>query len=437
MSEYQSWGNYPPARHRMVHRPSTLIGLRAALQDGKLVLPYGNGRSQGDSCLNDGGRLIDMRGFNHFLHWDKQTGGLTCEAGVMLADILHLAVPRGWFLPVTPGTKYITVGGAVANDVHGKNHHRVGSFGHHVRRLKLMRGTGEVMACAPRESAAMWRATIGGLGLTGVIVNVELQLRRIESALIEEKISVLPSLEDFFSAIAEADHEAEYTVAWIDCLARGRRLGRGVLLTGNHAVSDTGVLERPRLTPRATVPFLMPEWLLGRTAVRLFNTLWYRRGHRLAGQRLVHFNPFFYPLDGLEYWNRLYGQRGFFQYQCVVPREGATEGLRELLSRIAYSQQASFLSTVKYFGDRSPAGLLSFPRPGVTLAVDFANRGRRTLDLFNQLDHVVRQAGGALYPAKDSRMPPEMFRASFPRWREFREQVDPTLSSSFWRRVMG
>lgn len=439
MSDYVSWGHFPRTQTRNAFYPLTVSAVAAALQTKAPLLPRGLGRSQGDSCLNDGGGYIDMRRLNHFLVFDVKTGVVRCEAGVTLADILALAVPRGWFLPVTPGTKYVTVGGAIANDVHGKNHHAAGSFGHHVRRFEVVRSTGERLLCSPDQEAELFSATIGGLGLTGVITWVDIQLRPITSQFIDEKVIRLKNLNDFFSAAVEADAKYEYTVAWIDCLAREKKMGRGLLLLGNHASAsreeELQSVSARYLAPRVSIFFDAPAWLMNRASIKAFNWVWYRKEWLQASERRVHFNPFFYPLDGVGEWNRAYGKRGFFQYQCVVPKENGREIICELLSRIADSQLASFLSTMKYFGDKKPVGMLSFPRPGITLAVDFANKGEKTLELFKQFDEVVLQAGGAVYPAKDSCMPPSVFAASFPRWQEFEKYIDPALSSSFWRRV--
>ncbi len=434
MTNYESWGNFPVAQARTAVRPVTKKALLTVFRGSKPLLPIGNSRSQGDSCLNEDGTLLDMRGLNHFLAFDAERGILRCEAGVTLADILTLIVPHGWFLTVTPGTKYITVGGAIANDVHGKNHERVGTFGNVVEKFELVRSTGETLICSRQENHELWQATIGGLGLTGAIIWAEIKLRPISTQFIAEKIIPLRSIDDFFHV---ATSEFEYSVAWLDCLARGRRLGQGHLLLGNHVEADTSPhgqsLDVRLMRPRFTIPVDAPNWLINRSSVAIFNTLWRQRRQRTHE---VHFNPFFYPLDGVEQWNRLYGKRGFFQYQCVVPRVGGHEVVRELLARIAHSGLASFLSTLKLMGDVRSEGILSFSRPGISFAVDFANAGQPTLDLFNRLDEIVQQAGGALYPAKDSRMSPAMFRHSFPRWQEFTQYIDPALSSSFWRRIM-
>jgi FAD/FMN-containing dehydrogenase len=432
MGEHASWGNYPPARHevrRIYWRHDPLPGT----PNGCTVLPYGLGRSYGDSCLNDGGAVLDTTGLDHFIEFDAATGVLRCEAGVSLAAILDLLVPKGWFLPVTPGTKYVTLGGAIANDIHGKNHHRAGTFGCHVPRFELLRSDGRRLVCSPEENAALYRATIGGLGLTGLITWAELRMRRIEGELIDRESIKFGGLDRFFELAEESDARFEYTVAWIDCMARGPDLGRGLFFRGNHAPGGSAA----RRGSRASVPVFAPRFLLQPTSIRAFNSLYYHRQTRDVVQGLLHYDPFFFPLDSIGNWNRLYGRRGFFQYQCVVPHEGGREATRSILSRIADSGDGSFLAVLKVFGDVSSPGLLSFPRPGITLALDFANRGPRTLALFEGLDEIVRRYGGRVYPAKDARMSATSFQAFYPQWREFSTHIDPAFSSSFWRRVTG
>ncbi len=430
---YESWGRYPQVRHRGVlplhwrHELPDLGGLDAP------VLPYGQGRSYGDVCLNEGGYLLDVAPLNRFLAFDPETGVLRCEAGVTLDQILKLVVPRGWFLPVTPGTKFITVGGAIANDVHGKNHHRAGTFGRHVLRFELLRSDGRRLLCSPQENADLFRATVGGLGLTGVILWAEIQLIRIPSSWMVVERVPFRNLDEFFEVSARSDEAFEYTVAWIDCLARGPNLGRGIFLRGNHAEAPRS-LEVHR-DPHLVVPVDLPSFVLNPWSMRAFNALYYRLQSRKAGRRLEHYEPFFYPLDAIHRWNRIYGRRGFLQYQCVLPREVQREGIREILTRIARSGNASFLAVLKEFGDVPSPGLLSFPRPGVTLALDLPFTGPATLGLLDDLDRLVLEAGGALYPAKDARMAPEVFRASYPALEAFLPHRDPAFSSSFWRRV--
>ncbi len=430
---FESWGRYPKAK------PKRVVPLYWRTNVPRLdtfdapVLAYGMGRSYGDACLNENGVLLHTRPLARFIHFDPEAGILRCEAGVTLDEVLRLVVPYGWFLPVTPGTKYITVGGAIANDVHGKNHHHAGTFGRYVTRFELLRSNGERLVCSPTENRDLFRATIGGIGLTGLILWAEFRLRRIPSAYIEEELIRFENLDEFFEISAESDVDYEYTVAWVDCLAQGRHLGRGIFMRGNHA---EGV---PRLHPdskrKVTVPVDFPDFVLNPFSMRLFNALYYHRLRHKRERRLVHYEPFFYPLDAIRQWNRIYGRRGMLQFQCVVPVGDHRDVIRAIIERIARSGRASFLAVLKEFGDVPSPGLMSFPRPGVTLTLDFPFEGVRTLHLFDDLHALVRDAGGAFYPAKDAHMSPQDFVVSYPQWETFRQYVDPHFSSSFWRRV--
>lgn len=400
------------------------------------MLPYGNGRSYGDSCLNDNGLLLAMRGLDRFIDFDPASGVLRCEAGVLLAEILALAVPQGWFLPVTPGTRFVTIGGAIANDVHGKNHHRAGTFGRHVRRFELLRSDGVRRLCTPDDNADWFGATIGGLGLTGVIVWAELALKRIASPMIDLETIRFDRLQEFFELSRASDRDYEYTVAWIDCLARGRSLGRGLFMRANHApaLRYNGTAKPAR---RRHMPVTPPVSLVNRATLRPFNSLYFHRQRGRHRRTVAHYEGFFYPLDAILAWNRMYGASGFMQYQCVVPPAAGEDATREILARIAASGTGSFLSVLKLFGDIASPGWLSFPRPGVTLALDFPNRGAPTLRLLDALDEVVATAGGAVYPAKDARMSAHSFQCYFPDWQRLLPYVDPRFSSSLWRRVTG
>jgi len=397
------------------------------------MLPFAYGRSYGDSCLNDGGLLLDVQRLDRLIAFDEAQALLRCEAGITLAEILALVVPRGWFLPVVPGTRWVSVGGAVANDIHGKNHHRAGSFGAHVTRLELLRSSGERVVCGPGDE--LFHATVGGLGLTGLILWVEIRLKRIPGPAITVERIRFGGLEHFFELAAEDAHH-EYTVAWVDCLARGRRLGRGLYLRGDHAPSD-GAVASPLRPARFRVPVDAPPGLLNGLTVGLFNGVYYRSQLGTTRRATVPYVPFFFPLDNVGDWSRLYGPNGFVQYQCVVPDEPGGGAIRVLIDRISRSGEPAALAVLKRFGAMSSPGLLSFPRPGLTLAVDFAMRGRSTLTLLEELDAVVRDAGGAVYPAKDARMSPESFRAYFGGLERFTRLRDPRFSSSFWRRVHG
>lgn len=437
---YTSWGRVPrsaPARVERLRRDAEVL----PEPNGLSLLAYGRGRSYGDACLNNGGTLLDTAALDRVLAFDAERGVVRCEAGVTLADLLAISVPLGWFLPVTPGTKFVTVGGAIANDVHGKNHHRDGTFGRFVPRFELWRSSGEKLVCSPAENAGLYRATIGGLGLTGLVRWAEVQLIPIESDRIDMRRERFGSLDDFFRINAEANARSRYTVGWIDTAATGPELGRGLYIEGDHA---PGPPDGPRLpppgeaaTPKLRVPLDAPGFLLNRLSVRAFNALYWRQQLRPVVERRVRYEPFFYPLDVLGDWNRLYGRRGLLQYQFVVPHEEGHGTVRALLDRIATSGEASFLAVLKTFGEIASPGMLSFPRPGVTLALDFPNRGERTQRLFRDLDALVREAGGRLYPAKDACMTAEDFQRFYPEWEAFRAYVDPAFSSSFWRRVTG
>jgi FAD/FMN-containing dehydrogenase len=429
----RSWGRRPyPAPAAVAPLASTDAQLPAPA--GHSLLARGLGRSYGDVCLNDGGTVLDTREMSGVLAFDRQRGVIRAEGGTTLAALLARVIPHGWFLPVTPGTRFVTLAGAIANDVHGKNHHRDGTLGRHVRALELWRSDGSRLACSPTENTDLFAATVGGLGLTGVIRWAEISLAPIESPFVEQQTTRFGSLRDYFALDAGASGDARYTVAWIDAMAGRDARGRGVYFSGDHAAGSLPP-DAPARAPRWRVPLEAPNALITRTASRAFNALYWRRAG--GARQRVHYEPFFYPLDALGAWNRLYGPRGFYQYQLVVPLADALPVVRAALERIAAHGVTAPLAVLKTFGSAPSPGMLSFPMPGVTLALDVADEGYRTLRLFADLDALVRQAGGRLYPAKDATMSGEDFRAQYPRWREFLDHVDPGFSSTFWRRVMG
>jgi FAD/FMN-containing dehydrogenase len=425
-----SWGRWPRYEQSLI----ALNDRFRPLPDSRCMLPFGNGRSYGDVCLNDQGTLLLTRRLDRFMSFDPASGVLECESGVLLSEIIDLTVPHGWFPSVTPGTALVTVGGAIANDVHGKNHHRAGSFGHHVIDFELQRSDGQTIRCAPDTNRPWFCATIGGLGLTGLIRSARLQLRRIPGVWIAGDSQRFHSLEDFFVLAQQSDADYEYTVAWLDCAHTGSKLGRGIFMRGNHV---THAAPPPQVRAPRSFPFTPPVSPINGFSVRWFNELYFRRPAAQSHGALWHFQPFLYPLDSISEWNRAYGPRGFFQYQCVLPGSTAEVGdaLQEMLGRIAASGLGSFLVVLKQFGNTPSLGLLSFARAGVTLALDFPNRGALTLELLESLDAITRAAGGAVYPAKDARMSAQSFQQYFPRWREMSEYIDPNFSSSFWRRV--
>jgi FAD/FMN-containing dehydrogenase len=390
------------------------------------------GRSYGDVCLNSGGNLWVTSDLDHLRQFDQDTGRLVVEAGVQLRDIQRLFVPRGWMLPVTPGTQMLTVGGAIANDVHGKNHHVRGSFGDHVRGLHLVRTDGEPILCSPDQCPEWFHATLGGLGLTGVIVEAELQLKKISGPWLEAETLPYQGLERFFELADASEAGWEHTVSWIDCLSGVQ--SKGLFMRANPVHRTQGPLPEKK---KRSVPFVPPFSLVNRLTLFPFNFAYYGMGRLRAGRKVVHYEPFFYPLDNLLNWNRMYGPKGFYQYQSVVPRENALEATRDMLQAISRSGEGSFLAVLKTFGDRKSPGLMSFARPGVTLALDFPNRNERTYRLFERLDAIVMEARGAIYPAKDARMPRALFEAGYPHLNEFLKFRDPGISSGFSRRLIG
>lgn len=428
-----SWGRLPKPSDQRIVKLQSLSEPIPRQNDGRTLLAYGLGRSYGDSCLNNGQAMIPVSSFNNFISFDPQSGVLRAEAGVSLATILDVFVPRGWFLPVTPGTKFVTLGGAIANDIHGKNHHVAGTFGKHVIRFELLRSNGERVICSPTENSALYAATIAGLGLTGLITWVEFKLIPIKSPYLDTRTTKFRNLDEFFDISAESDSTYEYSVSWVDCTSEGRNLGRGLFMAGNFSKTPK-VDKRPKIS--LPFPCQAPGWLLNPLFMRSFNTLYYNKQVSRVVDGVTHYEPFFYPLDAILDWNRMYGKRGFFQYQLVVPFESDRSVIKEIFARITRSKRASFLAVLKTFGDVPSPGMISFPRKGVTLALDFPNDGPKTLELMDQLDSIVLAAGGALYPGKDARMPKAAFEASFPRLNEFKQYVDPGFSSSLWRRLM-
>lgn len=427
MVAVNAWGRLGTSDHRMqVLTDRTRIA--EIIHGQHQGLAFGMGRSYGDVCLNPGGTLWDLRSLDRFIAFDEQTGRLRCESGTLLREIQHFGVTRGWMLPVVPGTQFVTVGGAIANDVHGKNHHRYGCFGDHVTQLTLARTSGELLNCVPGDT--MFAATIGGLGLTGVITQAELQLRRIPGPWLDVETLPYEDLQEFFALADASEADWEHTVSWIDCLHSS---GRGIFMRANSVAVD-----QPEPPSRADLrfPFVPPISLVNRLSLRPFNALYYHLKKKQT-RHLQHYVQFFHPLDRIQNWNRLYGPQGFYQYQCVLPREVGAAGVQALLKTISSAGMGSFLAVLKTFGQRESVGMLSFARPGVTLALDFPNAGAPTRALFERLDAIVMEAGGRLYPAKDARMPRALFEAGYPRLKDFLPLRDAGISSAMSRRLLG
>ena len=416
-----------------IRTPNWISDVTRELAGGKF-LPIGMGKSYGDVALVTGDTAISSLALNRIISWDSKTGVLECEAGVLLSDIQTIFVRQGWMLAVTPGTSWVTVGGALANDVHGKDHHFAGTFGDHVLAFTLFRSSGEVLHCSPSSNSELFRATIGGLGLTGFIGTLKIQLRAVAGPYFDTETIPYGSLTEFFTLSEQTEVEGwQASVSWFDCSTS--KAGRGSFTRGNPSPrKEVGTAE-----PRGfglSVPFTPPISLVNKLSLDIFNASYFELQKRGAGKREVHYREFYYPLDGVGNWNRIYGPKGFFQYQSVIPMKDAATATDEMLSVIKKSGQGSFLAVLKTFADREPAGLLSFARHGVTLALDFPNRGEKTEKLFRALDQIVSEAGGALNPSKDARMSRDLFQKGFPKLTEFAKHRDPNFVSDFARRVI-
>jgi len=434
---FESWGRYPKLESSIVPLNWT-CDFPLHPPPATRMLPVGAGRSYGDVCLLGHGTLLRTRGpglsggMDHLLDFDPATGVLCCEAGTTLGEILDFAVPRGFFLPVSPGTKYVTVGGAIANDIHGKNHHVAGTFGRHVPRFELVRSDGTRLVCSAAQNAEWYAATIGGMGLTGLIAWAEVKLRPIVSRNIQYTGIKFSGIEEFL-VLSEAHAKSEYTVSWIDCVATGRNFARGIFMAGDHA-SEPDSLKRSQ-PAKLMLPVDFPEFLLNRRSVGLFNSLYYNKQRGKIKNTLVDYEPFFYPLDKLQGWNRMYGKNGLLQFQCLLPWEAGQAGLVEILKAITASGLASFLAVLKVFGNVPSPGMMSFPKPGITLALDFPIRQEASFDLLELLAAITLDHKGRMYPAKDATMTAAQFQAFYPQWKRFAAYIDPAFDSAFWQRV--
>jgi decaprenylphospho-beta-D-ribofuranose 2-oxidase len=412
------WGKYPLIK-ATVHRPTRLEEIPAIIKKGQTIA-RGKGRAYGDSAINPHS-TIDMTACNRLLAFNPKSGQLVAEAGVSLADIIAIFVPRGWFPPVVPGTKFVTLGGMVAADVHGKNHHKDGSFGRYVDWLDIVEADGKTIRCSRRKNAKLFDYTIGGMGLTGVITRVAIRLRSITSSSIKKQTITADNVSHTLS-LFEKHHDSHYSVAWIDCLATGRALGRSVLFLGEHAGPDEWPAERRRtslnmpLKNKLQVPFDLPSWTLNRLTVGLFNSLYFRRACKQPPESIVDLDSFFFPLDNILGWNKIYGRRGFLQFQCVLPIESCEAGLNALLSLISESGVSPFLAVLKKLGPEE--GGISFPMDGYTLALDFSVTDR-AMRLQRALEQHTLKHNGRFYLAKDAVIPADVFAQSDDRIKTF------------------
>jgi decaprenylphospho-beta-D-ribofuranose 2-oxidase len=437
--ELAGWGNYPRAVCE-VSAPAYPDDVAEHL-DRAGTLARGMGRSYGDACFNDHGRTLQMRGLNRFHAFDSATGVLTCEAGVTLGDIIEQFTPRGWFPMITPGTKLVTVGGCIGNDVHGKAHHADGCFSKCVDAFTILVADGRVLRCSREENSDLFWANFGGMGLLGVILTATLRLRKIETTWFNQRVIKAANLDEMLLAIDETATEYPYAVAWVDTLATGDDLGRGVLTVGDHATYDDlpAKLQRDPLTlaprPQLTVPFYLPNQTLNDVTLRMLNVVLDQVQSR--GGPFAHFEGFFYPLDSLHLWNHGYGTRGFTQYQFVVPLDDGHAKVRALLEEIASSGFLPFLNVLKRFGPEE--GMLSFPFEGYTYAIDFPIQDGLG-DFLKRLDAMVLEFGGRIYLGKDAFLSAEMFAAMYARvdeWKAIKATYDPDnmFTSNLGRRV--
>lgn len=419
MQKLSGWGNFPRPQAQL-HAPRDVAALQELIAANPSVIARGNGRAYGDSAVGVPATL-HMRHFNHMVSFDAEDGVLVAESGVLLADIISALLPRGWFPLVVPGTKLITLGGAIAADVHGKNHHKDGSFRNCVQWLELVGADGRIRHCSAQENPELFNWTMGGMGLTGVILRAAIRLRRVDTGWIRQQTLPAANLDQAIALFEDAQ-DATYSVAWIDCLSRGDGLGRSLVMLGEHAEPqelDARAAAQPFHVPlgrKRQVPPLFPSFALNRYSVGAFNALYHWRGSRAAGQVITSYDSYFFPLDALLGWNRIYGRKGFAQFQCVLPLTTAREGLHQLLSTISEAGQGSFLAVLKRLGAQDSP--LSFPMEGYTLALDFPVNCR-SLALLEALDQITISHGGRFYLAKDSRMRKETLQAADPRAADF------------------
>lgn len=428
-AEISGWGNYPK-RTSLLVRPEKIS--HVVRIDG-VNIPRGLGRSYGDAALNEGRHVVLMERIDRFIHFDAASGFLRAEAGCTLSDILEVFVPKGWFLPVTPGTKFTTLGGCIAADVHGKNHHRKGAISSYLHEITLVLANGDVRKCSKTVDADLFWATVGGMGLTGIILEAVLELIPIETAYMSVAHYDACNLEKSLELLSDKSIEDDYSVAWIDCLSTGKALGRSVVMVGHHARLDelTVGKEAPlslKTASKISMPFNLPSWALNGYTVKTFNSLYYFFQRR-KGAFITDYDSYFYPLDRIGQWNRLYGKRGFVQYQFAIPVEGSGSSLRRILEKLSASRRGSFLAVLKKFGKENP-GYLSFPFEGFTLALDLPVSDEGLFRLLKELDALVLEAGGRVYLAKDASLDPAAFRQMYPRypaWLAIKQSVDEQL----------
>lgn len=421
-----SWGMYPKIK-TTVFKFDKKQELKQIIDKHDDLIPYGNGRSYGDSALST--NIINVRPKDYFIDFDEEYGLLHAQAGVLLSEILEFFVPRGWFLKITPGTKFVTVGGAIASDIHGKNHHVEGCFSTCIKEFEMMLADGDVVTCSKETTPELFKATCGGQGLTGVILDAKIYLKKINSQYIDQTTIKTKNLEETFEAF-EAYRDKPYSVAWIDCLAKGDKIGKCLLMVGEFRVD--GKLDY-KVKKQPNIPFNFPSFALNNWSVLVFNWIYYGKAKNSLSKQIVDINSFFYPLDTIGHWNRIYGKNGFTQYQFILPKETSYEGLEEILSMISKSGKGSFLAVLKLYG-KTNDNWLSFPMEGYSLALDFKIE-KGLFDLLDELDAIVVKCKGRIYLAKDARVSKEAFEQGYPKIEKFRQyRIDNKMNTTFQSR---
>ncbi len=431
MTRVKSWGALNNFDHEVLCINHKGI-ISSLIKQEKKILAFGMGRSYGDVCLNPSGKLLKTNRLDRFIKFNKKTGRLICESGVLLGDIQKHCLPYGWMLPVSPGTQFVTVGGAIANDIHGKNHHVSGSFGNHILKISLARTSGQILICSPKKNRDWFKATIGGIGLTGIIEFAEIQLKKVKGSMLDAEVITFNSLNDFFLLANSSEKNWEYTVSWIDCLySKG---ARGVFMRANHSNKKSIKLAS---RGKISIPINFPFSLINFFTLKIFNIYYYYFNKLKAKKKHVNYDSFFYPLDQIYHWNRIYGKEGFYQYQCVFDSRVGYEAIEAMLNAIRKSGEGSFLAVLKTFGPIKSIGMLSFPKAGVTLALDFPNKHAKTLKLFKELDGLVKKYKGRIYLAKDAHQSQNLFEIGYSNIKEFSRFRDPGISSLMSKRLFG
>ena len=398
-----NWGNFPKVE-KEIRSEDSVSKIQEYVKNSSEIIPRGNGRCYGDASLGE--KMFSTSRLNKFISFDRLNGVIECESGVLLSEILEVIIPQGYFLFVTPGTKLISVGGAIASDVHGKNHHSEGCFSDYVLEFDLMDEYGSVLKCSRESNSEKFWSTIGGMGLTGIILSAKFKLKNIETSYIRQESIKAENLDEIFSLFEESETWT-YNVAWIDCLQKGKNKGRSILLRGEHALRQelpAKFIKKPmhaKTNNPPTFPFFLPGFVLNNFTVRIFNLLYYNKQKSKTEKDFVNYETFFYPLDIVNNWNKIYGKKGFIQYQMVIPKKQGKEGMKKILETIANSGNGSFLAVLKLFGKNNPLAYNSFPMEGYTLALDFKVNSKLA-KLVHELDSIVEEFGGRIYLTKDS-----------------------------------